>query len=132
MRRKLVLLLAALCLLLAGCGQEKQGGEESAPVREVITAWPENVWTEGVPKPAYGVPDYTLSGGNGEFYAVFLRDVTREQGEAYLDVLAAEGFTELAGEREPAAAGVLMEKGGLRVSVSISGGGLGIYIARGA
>ena len=126
-RQPVARLLAALLALLLLTACAAGGGEVSAlPVRESLSAWPENSYTAAIPRPESGTPDYALR--SPDFYAVFLRDITREEGEAYLQALEAAGFQAVRSEHEADAGGTLLTREGVTVSVSLSDGALGLYI----
>lgn len=123
--------LLFLCAALYGCGgtSENTGTTTPAqPVRETLNSWPQNEYTAALPAPQYGTPDYALIGPADTQYAVFLTDVTREQGDAYVDALVASGFALTEQTANDASAGVLLEKDGVLVTVAAGDGVLGIRI----
>lgn len=131
MRRYFLLAFVwGFCFLLGGCGEYGETASGANPLMEAIDAWPQNEYTQSVPAPEDGAAQYQILDGQTGYYAIFYRDITREEGEAYLDALQAAGFAAQAGTDEPAASGALLQKDGLQLSISISEGTLGIYIYR--
>ena len=86
---------------------------------ETIGAWPENEYTESIPRPEYGTPDFILSGESDgcDYYSVFLSGITREQGEQYVSALKEAGFREIAADSEPASAGIALCKDTIHLSL---------------
>ncbi|MBU5625979.1 hypothetical protein KQI82_03370 [Oscillibacter sp. MSJ-2] len=126
---KKLLRLTLILLLLGGCaGPDSSSGPSSSPGMEMeaIDQWPDNAYTELLPEPETGTPDYVIE-GDGTF-AVFWKDITREQGEEYLGALEDSGFNQAAGESEEESAAFLMQKDGASVAVSICEGTLGLAI----
>lgn len=119
--------VVGLLLMLSGCAPA--GGVPSPnPVQQLIHSWPHNAYTQMVPQPAHGAPMRVIRDERAGFYAIFLEDITRQQGEAYLDDLRAQGFERQIGDRNGVAIGQLWTKGTVTVSVSISDQTLGLYI----
>ena len=134
MKKFLFLLCCIICavFLTAGCAPSVSATQALPDItRETIGAWPENEYTESIPRPEYGTPDFILSGESDgcDYYSVFLSDITREQGEQYVSVLKKGGFREIAADSEPASAGIALCKDTIHLGVSISDGALGLYIS---
>lgn len=122
--------LALALLLLGGCAAPASSAGASSAAgmeREEIDRWPDNAYTERLPEPEEGTPDYVIEGDGT--YAVFWKDITREQGEAYLEALEEDGFSQAAGESGDESAGFLLQKEGTSVAVSICEGVLGLSIS---
>lgn len=133
MKRFLSFCLSALlaCLVLAGCTYND--ASENRPPAETpsmvsVSEWPDNPYTKAIPKPEVGTPDYVID-GNDSFYAIFLKDLTLEQGKQYLEALKADGFEPVAGDGNQVAVGELLQKDGVCLGISISENILGIYIS---
>ena len=138
--KKTALVAAMLLVLASGCGAVNAGNTpkagdaagESSSVAEIpweeLSHWPENDYTNQLPKPQAGDPDYALGSPESGYYAVFLSGLTLEEGKEYLDLLREAGFTEVQSQSNQTAGGWLMEKDSLWVSVSCSQGVLGICI----
>ena len=134
MKKFLFLLCCIICavFLTVGCAPSVSATQALPDItRETIGAWPENEYTESIPRPEYGTPDFILSGESDgyDYYSVFLSDITREQGEQYVSVLKKGGFREIAADSEPASAGIALCKDTIHLGVSISDGALGLYIS---
>ena len=126
---KRLCLLAVLCFTLTACAPASESAaSSSSALPQAITQWPDNGYTALLPQPEAGTPDYVID--SGVSYAVFYKDITRSQGEAYVAVLEQAGFTCVAEETGAASAGYLLEKEGAAVSVSLSEGVLGLRITR--
>ena len=119
--KRVFLILFALLLFVPGCGRS---GAESRPVMEEIADWPENAFTAQIPEIFAGTPGYTVSVGE-ESFSVFYRDLTLEEGEAYVAALLEAGYevTEGAGTQN-----LLLRRGETALSVSFDEGILGVYI----
>ena len=90
--KKYMVFAAVLCLCLFISACTSHGDRESAEsgqrlITTPVTGWPENDYTREIVQPACGTPDYTVTDGSGSFFAVFLKDVTRRQGEQYVTCL---------------------------------------------
>ena len=134
MKKFLFLLCCIICALFltAGCAPSVSATQALPDItRETIGAWPENEYTENIPRPEYGTPDFILSGESDgcDYYSVFLSGITREQGEQYVSALKEAGFREIAADSNPASAGIVLRRDNLQLGVSISDGTLGLYFA---
>ena len=137
MRKTLpVFLLLGILLTLSGCAPEAQpqpgslsgSAPDETPVMTEIDAWPENEYTEAIFPPEAGEPFYTLSDAQGGMFSIFYQNITREQGEQYVDALCADGFTALEKDANAVSVGQLLEKDGVILSIALSEGVLGISI----
>lgn len=124
----------ALCLAVLPCGCAQQAEPVASPACQSISAWPRNAYTNGLPQPQAGQPDYTITAGLSDssagYYAVFYKGVSREEGEQYIAQLKEAGFSTIAQADEPAAGGIVLVNGEKQLSVSVSDGALGVYIAQ--
>ncbi len=98
------------------------------PCAVYLTDYPENEFTSRIPKPANGTIDYVIDDSANGRYAVFFKDITMEQSEAYIKDLKAAGYTNVAGKKEDIAIGEMLQKDDVTLSVACSDGGLGIQI----
>ena len=98
------------------------------PCAVYLTDYPENEFTARIPKPANGTIDYVIDDSANGRYAVFFKDITMEQSEAYIKDLKAAGYTNVAGKKEDIAIGEMLQKDDVTLSVACSDGGLGIQI----
>ena len=89
---------------------------------------PENVFTAQIPKPANGTIDYVIDDSSLGRYALFFKDITMEQSEAYIEELKSAGYKNVAGTKEDVAIGVMLQKDDVTLSVACSDEGLGIQI----
>ena len=131
--KKYMVFAAVLCLCLFISACTSHGDRESAEsgqrlITTPVTGWPENDYTREIVQPECGIPDYTVTDESGSFFAVFLKDVTRRQGEQYVTVLQSDGYELVAQANNDASAGILLEKGGVHVHISLSENVLGIYL----
>lgn len=120
------LLIAACALLLSGCGGP-QAEQNAAAVTE-INAWPQNQYTEAIPQPPDGTPSAAVTPADGSYYAIFLRDITREQSRDYLDLLEQVGFERVFSAEEKSSESAILQKDGVSLHLAYSEETLGIYI----
>ena len=139
-RRKYVLL--AILVLLAGAAAwriwqtprpgmlHRQDAWLSSAEPERVDALPDNAFTVVLPEKIDGhlsyIRDYSASG----HYQIVWEDVSAEAAEAYLNALLDKGFTRLMGTAEDIASGVLLARGDLTLSISLSGGTLNMLMTR--
>ncbi len=116
-------------LMIAGCaGQPPDAAQSDHTTYQEIDAWPDNAYTRAVPRPQAGTPHYVLADADAGYYAIFFQNITREQGEQYIDSLLENGYEKVADTRNAAAIGELLRKDPVQLSVSISDNELGVYI----
>ena len=121
--------LLAFCLI--GCGtntSESDTEDVNAAIREEISEWPDNEYTKAILKPDVGEMDYTLSDENAGYYAVFLKNVTMEDSEQYIQLLKENGFESVSSDSNSVAIGEILKKGTTGLSVSASENVLALYI----
>lgn len=138
MKRFTFVLVAALLLVscaLTGCsGQNKLDSNtqiawdltDTEPI--FVTEWPENEYTSQVVKPEYGEMDFIYDLSESGRYAVFLKEISREESEAYVEQLKEFGFAEIASDGNDVSIGTLLQKDNIVLSIAISDGGLGMMI----
>lgn len=131
-------LLWPLCMVAVGCILATLSGcapaedlEQRAPAPSFIQLdrWPENEYTKHIPKPQDGEPDYAIFDALSGYYAIFLSDITRIEGERYIENLRQEGFIPRHIDAGEVNIGTILEKSGVYVGVSASDHGMGLYIA---
>lgn len=129
-RLRCICLAFCLALALAGCtATPAESDTVSSAVMADIDAWPENEYTDDLFPPQSGTPSYTVADEQAEYFSVFYSDITRQQGQQYVDALVADGFSVVADQENEVSAGLLLSKENIWLGISISDGGLGIYIS---
>ncbi len=140
-RRKLVLL--AVLLIMVGIAAvwriwqtprpvvlHRQDAWLSSAEPEMVDTLPDNAFTAELPEEIDGclsyIRDYSASG----HYQIVWEGVSAEAAEAYLTALLDKGFTRLMGTAEDIASGVLLARGDLTLSISLSGGTLNMLMTR--
>ena len=125
-----VLLFFCFWGILTGCSISDT--ETESPINSILKVdtdqWPKNQYTQNLPQPQAGTIDSILWDKNAKYYAIFLNNITKKQGQAYLEQLKEEGFQEIAWEENAAAGGVLLQKDSVMLSISISNQEMSIYI----
>ena len=124
MKKKLIMILLAVCLMLTACGEKNYETGK-------IDKWPKNEYTEKVPKPEHGKPSEMIIDENMGYCSVILTDITREESEEYVEALKEEGFEELEGLNDLAALGIPMKKDNVYLNIALSGETLGINVSMG-
>lgn len=138
-RTKIQFIYAVLCIIsttvmLCGCGKTS-ANEEGKPdggssvIREELEEWPDNDYTRAIIKPITGTMDYVLYDEEAGYYAVFLTDITLEDGKQYIHLLQENGFETVSSGSNFAATGELLQKENVVVSVSASENVLALYIS---
>ena len=96
----------------------------------MVDTLPDNAFTAELPEEIDGrlsyIRDYSASG----HYQIVWEGVSAEAAEAYLTALLDKGFTRLMGTAEDIASGVLLARGDLTLSISLSGGTLNLLMTR--
>lgn len=117
-------LSVVLCLLAAmtGCAART----EKTLIQQPVTAWPENEFTGQIVPPEAGTPSYMITDADGSFFCICYQEITREEGEAYLERLCDAGYsvTEWADEDN-----VLLQRENTYLSVSCTDGALVVSIS---
>ncbi|MGI6028104.1 MAG: DUF6591 domain-containing protein [Candidatus Heteroscillospira sp.] len=132
MKKVCSIFLACAISLLSGCSSASDDSgqlwtlEGAEPV--YVSEWPENDYTALIPQPESGEMDYVLDISDAGRYAVVLKNISMENSEEYVESLKAQGFSELASERNQVSVGLMLKKDGTCLSVSYSDKILGILI----
>ena len=133
MKRLLPLLCAAL--MLAGCAPKSDPSAQYAswltgaePI--YVSEWPDNALTAGLPRPESGEIDYIYDLSDSGHYAIYYKDISIEQGKAYVQALKDAGFAEVASADGGVSVGTLLQKGDTTLSVALSEGVLGLLITQ--
>ncbi|MBC8530277.1 lipoprotein [Gehongia tenuis] len=146
--KRMLVLAALLMAVLSGCSVP--GGASASPETvpsassfgsdpggAVLThQWPQNEYTEGLPRPAAGeVAGVSIDAERG-FLAIFLSGITEEDSAAYVEALKREGFRETEKTSEVIAGqgytstGILLFDGQTYVSLAYFPDQLSLYISR--
>ena len=133
MKRLLALLCAAL--MLAGCAPKSDPSAQYAswltgaePI--YVSEWPDNALTAGLPRPESGEIDYIYDLSDSGHYAIYYKDISIEQGKAYVQALKESGWTEIASGDGGVSVGELLQKGDTVLSAALSEGILGLLITQ--
>lgn len=138
MKRCTFVLAAALllvsCVLLGRSGQSKSESDpqiawdltDAEPV--FVAEWPENEYTSQVIKPEYGEMDYIIDSSESGRYGVFLKEISMEESNEYVEQLKKSGYTEMLSEGNGVSIGTLLEKDDTVLSIAVSDGGFGMLI----
>lgn len=129
-----MLLTISLITMLYGCGrspaniEESEQEDDSTVIKEELEEWPDNDYTRAIIKPEIGTVDYALYDEEAGYYAVFLKDVTLEDGKQYIQLLQKNGFEAVSSDSNSVAIGELLQKDNVGISVSASENALALYI----
>lgn len=132
LKNKLWYALVAITLvctlaILAGCSQNDSSQTPNNAISalpsvtpEYITEWPENEYTELIPKPEYGTMDYVCDYSDTGRYMLVLTDITKEQSGIYMDELKEQGYTEIYSKGNEVSVGTMLQKDNAVLSVAYS------------
>ena len=95
---------------------------------QYISEWPENEMTEHVPRPRSGEVHYIYGDADSGSYGIVLKDISRNESNAYIDEIIEQGYTEILSESEEASAGIMLEKEDIILSISYGETELNILI----
>ena len=134
---KRLLSALSLCALIAltGCAPKSDPSSQYAswltgaePI--YVSEWPDNALTAGLPRPESGEIDYIYDLSDSGHYAIYYKDISIEQGKAYVQALKESGWTEIASGDGGVSVGELLQKGDTVLSVALSEGILGLLITQ--
>ena len=134
---KRLLSALSLCALIAltGCASKSDPSAQYAswltgaePVS--VSEWPDNALTAGLPRPESGEIDYIYDLSDSGHYAIYYKDISIEQGKAYVQALKESGWTEIASGDGGVSVGELLQKGDTILSAALSEGILGLLITQ--
>ena len=134
---KRLLSALSLCALIAltGCAPKSDPSAQYAswltgaePVS--VSEWPDNALTAGLPRPESGEIDYIYDLSDSGHYAIWYKNISIEQGRAYVQALKDEGFIEAASEDGGVSVGTLLQRGDTVLSAALSEGILGLLITQ--
>lgn len=132
----LLLAVLAACLMFAGCSPQGKTAEEPAGMvwdvtdaePEFLTQWPENTFTEKIVPPQSGSIDYVLDGTQAGRYAVFIKDISAQASDKYVETLKTLGYAEIQSAKNRVSVGMILERNDALLSVSYADGVLGVLI----
>lgn len=134
---KRLLSALSLCALIAltGCAPKSDPSAQYAnwltgaePI--YVSEWPDNALTAGLPRPESGEIDYIYDLSDSGHYAIYYKDISIEQGKAYVQALKESGWTEIASGDGGVSVGELLQKGDTILSAALSEGILGLLITQ--
>ena len=102
--------------------------QSSSVSRVKRNKWPENLYTREIVRPKAGVLNFAIQNAEDGYYALFFNEITKEQGETYIQDLKDIGFQTVTNAQDFHTEGILLKKKAVYVSISITEGSLGIYI----
>ena len=129
--------LAALLalLLFTGCSAREErtaahgmAWDLSGAEPEYLTQWPDNAFTEKIVQPQSGTIDHVLDYTDSGRYAIFIRDISLEESEQYVEALKDAGYAEIHSAGNNVSVGRMLEGVAAYLSVSYSDGVLGVVI----
>lgn len=132
----LILMALLACVIFAGCsakndqivGLDETTWDLSGAEPEYLTEWPENAFTEKIARPQSGTVDYVLDYSDSERYAIFVKDISTEESDKYVNELKAAGYSEVHSDGNSVSVGMILERDDAYLSISYSDGVLGVMI----
>lgn len=132
----LILMALLACVIFAGCsakndqivGLYKTTWDLSGAEPEYLTEWPENAFTKKIARPQSGTVNYVLDYSDSERYAIFVKDISTEESDKYVEELKAAGYSEVHSDENSASVGMMLERDDAYLSISYSEGVLGVMI----
>lgn len=112
-----------------GTGKNPVNNDGSSVIREELEEWPDNDYTRAIIKPVTGTMDYVLHDEEAGYYAVFLNNITLEDGKKYIQLLQKNGFETVSSDSNFVATGELLQRENVVVGVSASENVLAVYIS---
>lgn len=115
----LILMALLACVIFAGCsakddqivGLDETTWDLSGAEPEYLTEWPENAFTEKIAQPQSGTVNYVLDYSDSGRYAIFVKDISTEESDKYVEELKAAGYSEVHSDRNSASVGMMLERG---------------------
>ena len=138
-RKKLTLLFGVIllvCTLFTGCSTKKDSINKlnntawdiTSAKPEYLTEWPDNGFTDTIAQPQNGTVDYVLDCTDFGKYAIFIKDISLEESNQYVEELKSNGYSEMHATANDTAVGLVLESDKAYLSVSYSDSILGILI----
>ncbi|HOJ09356.1 MAG TPA: hypothetical protein PK733_02040 [Clostridiales bacterium] len=95
----------------------------------IMDTWPENQYTEGVPKPDFGTMLWMRSDEEQGYFAVAYQQVSKEQIELYIQALMDDSWHTIHDFYENTTIGGLYEKGTHAISLQFAGNQFVMYLS---
>ena len=121
--------------LLAGCSSNNSPSKNNSAAWDLANAepiyaaqWPENKYTSQIIKPENGEIDYIYDFSDCGRYAVFMKDLSKEESADYIEKLKEQGYSEVASNGNDVSVGTILQKDNVYLSISYSDTILGIAI----
>ena len=138
MKRFTSILLAALLLtlcVLTGCSNKNnldnntQSAWNLADAEPIyVTEWPENDYTSQVVKPEHGEIDYVFDLSDSGRYALFLKEISEEESNEYINRLKQSGYSEIISKGNEVSLGTMLKKDNTILNIALSDGILAMII----
>ena len=133
----ILIVIWALAVILTGCKDQASAAASDLASQMVFLdagKWPQNHYTDMVPKPEFGVVEQAWVNSEQKSCAVVLAEITQEDLEEYQKKLQDDGFVRIAEAEEAmegnTSIGLLYTKGETSVSIAFYEGRctLGIFL----
>lgn len=136
LRTALFLAVLLMVSLFAGCAAEQDDADEFSKATwdladakpEYLTEWPDNVFTEKIPRPRGGTIDYVLDYTDSGRYAIFVKEISSEESDQYVKTLKSNGYSEMHSDANGVSVGIMLKSKDAYLSVSYADGVLGILM----
>ncbi len=129
------LVLVCALTLLAGCSIDNSPSKNNGATWDLanaepiyVTEWPENKYTSQIIKPENGEIDYIYDFSDCGRYAVFMKELSKEESADYIEELKEQGYSEVASKGNDVSVGTIFQKNNVYLSISYSDAILGILI----
>lgn len=129
------LIFVILLITFTGCSDQKSTGNAENAMWDLtgakpiyVSEWPENDYTAKISAPQHGEINYIYDFSDEGRYAVFLKNISKEESEKYVNALKLDGFTEQFAEGNTVSVGTMLRKDDVILSVAYSDGSFGMII----
>lgn len=130
--RRIRWILFLCVLMLAGCAAPAKPEESiwRVTLEDYVPAseWPENDYTAQILKPESGQVEYINDWSSEGKFGVWLKDISREESNQYVEQLKEAGYQEISQAENSASGGTMLWKNDIYLSIAYSEGSLGILI----
>ncbi len=90
--------------------------------------WQENEYTATILKPETGEMSYYVDDTENGRFSISLTDITMDDTNSYIELLKADGYSELGADENDASGGVLLLRDNVSLSIAYSVNGIVISI----